>query len=402
MKRGKKLLLLTLVLVVVAGAALAALKFMPDEEVEETESISVLTLDAESITGLAWSYGDESLSFVCDGSVWSYSEDADFPLDTSYMSAMTSAVSDISAEKVIEEVSDLAEYGLDEPVCSITVTAEAETTIDIGDETSLDGLRYVSIGDGNVYLVSSDLLTNFSYGLYDLVAKETLPDMSELVSFSVERASVTLVIDYLEGSDLAYTDRYTYFAEDGDGWLSLDSELAENFVSQITGLTWGDCVDYKADLKTLGNYGLDSPAVTVTVNYIETTEVETNETDEDGETITVEMSYSEDDYDYLYTLDGEDADFDDVLDQVEALPSSGSAEGASLELGELISLSFHAEGYEDVVLRIYSYDSGSCVATINGEDPRFTDRTAVQSLVDSVNAALSAMEDDSTDDVEAE
>lgn len=402
MKRGKKLLLLTLVLVVVAGAALAALKFMPDEEVEETESISVLTLDAESITGLAWSYGDESLSFVCDGSVWSYSEDADFPLDTSYMSAMTSAVSDISAEKVIEEASDLAEYGLDEPVCSITVTAEAETTIDIGDETSLDGLRYVSIGDGNVYLVSSDLLTNFSYGLYDLVAKETLPDMSELVSFSVERASGTLVIDYLEGSDLAYTDRYTYFAEDGDGWLSLDSELAENFVSQITGLTWGDCVDYKADLKTLGNYGLDSPAVTVTVNYIETTEVETNETDEDGEPITVEMSYSEDDYDYLYTLDGEDADFDDVLDQVEALPSSGSAEGASLELGELISLSFHAEGYEDVVLRIYSYDSGSCVATINGEDPRFTDRTAVQSLVDSVNAALSAMEDGSTDDVEAE
>lgn len=402
MKRGKKLLLLTLVLVVVAGAALAALKFMPDEEVEETESISVLTLDAESITGLTWSYGDESLSFVCDGSVWSYSEDADFPLDTSYMSAMTSAVSDISAEKVIEEASDLAEYGLDEPVCSITVTAEAETTIDIGDETSLDGLRYVSIGDGNVYLVSSDLLTNFSYGLYDLVAKETLPDMSELVSFSVERASGTLVIDYLEGSDLAYTDRYTYFAEDGDGWLSLDSELAENFVSQITGLTWGDCVDYKADLKTLGNYGLDSPAVTVTVNYIETTEVETNETDEDGETITVEMSYSEDDYDYLYTLDGEDADFDDVLDQVEALPSSGSAEGASLELGELISLSFHAEGYEDVVLRIYSYDSGSCVATINGEDPRFTDRTAVQSLVDSVNAALSAMEDGSTDDVEAE
>ena len=269
MKRGKKLLLLTLVLVVVAGAALAALKFMPDEEVEETESISVLTLDAESITGLAWSYGDESLSFVCDGSVWSYSEDADFPLDTSYMSAMTSAVSDISAEKVIEEASDLAEYGLDEPVCSITVTAEAETTIDIGDETSLDGLRYVSIGDGNVYLVSSDLLTNFSYGLYDLVAKETLPGMSELVSFSVERASGTLVIDYLEGSDLAYTDRYTYFAEDGDGWLSLDSELAENFVSQITGLTWGDCVDYKADLKTLGNYGLDSPAVTVTVNYIE-------------------------------------------------------------------------------------------------------------------------------------
>lgn|GEM_PF-3716692 len=33
MKRGKKLLFLTLALVIVAGAALAAVKFIPDEEV---------------------------------------------------------------------------------------------------------------------------------------------------------------------------------------------------------------------------------------------------------------------------------------------------------------------------------------------------------------------------------
>lgn len=44
-------------------------------------------------------------------------------------------------------------------------------------------------------------------------------------------------------------------------------------------------VDYDADVKDLGDYGLDTPSVTVSVSYIETTEVETNETDEDGEPV---------------------------------------------------------------------------------------------------------------------
>lgn len=124
---------------------------------------------------------------------------------------MLGELEELTSSKTIEAPDDLAEYGLDEPECSISVTAEAETTIDIGGETSLDGLRYVSIGNGNVYLVSSDLLTNFSCGLYDLVSKEAVPDMSDLVSFTVETASGTLDIEYLEDSGLAYTDRYTGF-----------------------------------------------------------------------------------------------------------------------------------------------------------------------------------------------
>ena len=464
MKRGKKLLLLCLTLIVVAGAALAAVKFIPDETVEETETIAVYTVAAEDIDPLAWDYEGESLSF---GSVWSYTDDADFPLQQSYLSAMTSAVSEITATKVIEAVDDLAEYGLDEPVCSITVTSgDAATTIDIGDETSLDGLRYVSVGDGNVYLVSSDLLTNFSYGLYDLVSIESLPDMSDLVSLRVERPSGTLVIDYLEDSGLAYTDRYSYFAEDGEDYVTLGSEPAYNFIYQITGFSWSSCVNYAADDEALAACGLDSPSVTVTVDYIETTEVETNETDEDGnaitetrteeksltlelgdyaddgcyariagsdmvylidasicdsllytsiselepaeillldwdgmtgfdisldgETYSVSMEYSEDENDYLYTLDGESLDFDDVLDQIEALTNEGDASDASLSLGELISFTFRAEGWDDVELVIYSYDSSTCVAVINGEVLRFTSRTDAEEICDAVSALLTA------------
>lgn len=123
------------------------------------------------------------------------------------------------------------------------------------------GLRYVSVGDGNVYLVSSDLLTNFSCGLYDLVSMEAMPDMSDLVSITVERPSGTLVIDCLEDGGYGLTDRYMYFAEDGGEYTALSNELAYSFIYQVTGLSWGSCVDYKAEPKTLGDYGLDTPSV---------------------------------------------------------------------------------------------------------------------------------------------
>ena len=269
MKRGKKLLILAAVLIVVAGGAFAALEFIPDEEAEVTESEVIYSLDAATLTNLSWTCDGETVSFDYNGEDWTYADDADFPLDPTRLNTMLSTLEEVTAAKTIEAADDLAQYGLEEPECTITVTADTETVISVGSETSLDGLRYVSIGDGSVYLVDSGIYSSFCYGLYDLVAKEAIPDMSDLVSFTAERASGTLAIDYLEDSGLAYSDRYTYFADDGGEYTALDSTLAGDFVSQITGLTWGECVDYKAGLKDLADYGLDAPAVTVTVKGLE-------------------------------------------------------------------------------------------------------------------------------------
>lgn len=43
-------------------------------------------------------------------------------------------------------------------------------------------------------------------------------------------------------------------------------------------------MDYKAS-ENLGTYGLDDPAATVTVEYTDTVQTDTGETDEDGETV---------------------------------------------------------------------------------------------------------------------
>ena len=108
-----------------------------------------------------------------------------------------------------------------------------------------------------------------------------------------------------------------------------------------------------------------------------------------GETYSVSMEYSEDENAYLYTLGDESLELDDLLDKVEALSREGSADGAQ-GLEELISFSFHAEGWDDVELTLYSYDSGSCLVEINGEALAFTERSSAEALRDAAAEVLQA------------
>lgn len=298
MSRGKKLMGLLLVLVVLAGAAFAAKRLNPEnqETEEETETgVSVFTLDADSVTALSWTYGEESLTFEQSDGGWVYGEDSGFPLDSTYIETMLAALSDVTASKTIEDPEDLAQYGLEEPACTVSVTAGETTQLVIGDETELGGSRYLSLGDGNVYLVDTALLDSFSYGLYDLLEQEDIPSMTEVRSLSVDTGSQALEIQYLEDSGLAYSDEYVWFLEQEEGYLTLDTELTEALIANVTGLTWDECVNYQADEDDLAAYGLGGDGTTVTVGYMEQTQVETGETDEDDspvyETVESEESF---------------------------------------------------------------------------------------------------------------
>ena len=95
-------------------------------------------------------------------------------------------------------------------------------------------------------------------------------------------------------------------------------------------------------------------------------------------------------YEYVFTLDGVDVDFNDVLSSLESLESTGSAEGVTPSLGEEISFVFHrsTETFAEVELVIYKYDSASCIAVLNGESARFVSRDAVVEIVEAVNAIV--------------
>lgn len=288
MKRAKKLLILLGVLIVVCAAAFAASKLNPELNTgsDDTESSAVFTLDADSVTSLSFRYTG-SLSFERDGGTWYSNDDPDFPLDSSRIDRMVSAISSICAERTIDEPAALSEYGLSNPICQVTVSTGSggQSVLSFGSEAELGGSRYMSTGDSKVYLVDKNIIDSFDCGLYDLVTKELLPDMSNIVSFTVESGDSRYELDHIENSGLTYSDGYVWFYKDGDDYLTLDTALTNAFTGKITGLTWGDCVNYKANDDDLKAYGLAEPTAVVRVNYIESSEVATNMTDSSGSTI---------------------------------------------------------------------------------------------------------------------
>ena len=288
MKRAKKLLILLGVLIVVCAAAFAASKLNPELNTgnDDTDGSAVFTLDADSVTALSFKYTG-SLSFEHDNGTWYSNDDPDFPLDSSRIDRMVSAISSISAERTIDQPAALSEYGLSDPICQVTVDTGSgeQSVLSFGNEAELGGSRYMSIGDGKVYLVDKNIIDSFDCALYDLVTKELLPDMSNIVSFTVESGDSHYELDYIENSGLAYSDGYVWFYKDGDDYLTLDTALTNAFTGKITGLAWGECVNYKANDDDLKAYGLAEPTAVVKVDYIESSEVATNMTDSDGNTI---------------------------------------------------------------------------------------------------------------------
>jgi len=280
MKRGKKLFALLLVLVLVLGATYAVtLLNSENDQTEEEPVTTVFTLDADNVTYISWDYY-EPVSFEKRDGQWSYTGDSSFPLDSSYIDTMLDALAEVITYKTIEAVEDWDQYTLEEPYCEISLTVGGiDYTLKIGEESALGGQRYFSIGDGNAYLIDSAVLDAFSYELYDLLVMESIPDMSNVTSMNVESVAESYTVAYSYGSELSYTDEYVWFMED----KVLDTQLTENLLATMTDLYWVECVEFHAT--DLSEYGLSSPDAVITVNYMQTAEVATNETDEDGNPI---------------------------------------------------------------------------------------------------------------------
>jgi hypothetical protein len=177
MKRGTKLLLLLLALAVLCAAALVLSRLdLGQEEAAEDDSVTLLALDPDAVTQLSWTYQGETVTLVQTENGWTDAAGSGQEIDQDIVASMLDALSSVTAQKTIESPDDLAQYGLEEPTCTISAQGETAAQLVIGDAASIGSARYLSVGDGNVYLVDSSLLTSFSYSLSDLEPEEEVSE----------------------------------------------------------------------------------------------------------------------------------------------------------------------------------------------------------------------------------
>ena len=274
MQRYKRILILLGVLVVALAVTFGVSRYQEAQEKIAASDEIILEIPTEDVTALSWVTDDASFSFHRDGT-WSYDDDEAFPVSEEKMEELLSPFASLGAAFIIEDVEDFDQYGLEDPTCTITVETGEETyTIDLGAFSTMDAQRYVSIGDGNVYLVSTDPMDYYDATLSELIDNDEIPafDTVDSMIFSGE-ADYTL--RYEEGNPRAYSEDDVYFTQVDGQDLPLDTSLVNTYLSTLSYLDLSTYVSYNVSDEELEAYGLASPELTVEVAYT----VE----DEDGE-----------------------------------------------------------------------------------------------------------------------
>lgn len=256
MNRGKKLLILVAVLAVAVFAVWGVAELTKPEVIPiGTESgETILTVDVSSLTRLSWNWGAEQFDFNYSGTAWTCNIQEGYVPNTALMAEILVELSDVRAEKIIDQPGELSLYGLDAPLCTVTA---GDKVLKFGDASSLNDTHYLSIGDGKVYMVDSNTYSCFAYTRKELVQFDTIPAMTALTGMTFENSSGTLVLENIGENDRTYSSHYTWFLKDDATMISQD--MVDGILLYLQDLTWIECVDTGA--ADLSVYGLDTPAV---------------------------------------------------------------------------------------------------------------------------------------------
>jgi len=268
MKRSKKIYILAAVLLFACLSTFVLNRYQEHvEKIKETDQV-ILEIPSDSVKSLSWEYKSKTLAFHKDEK-WFYDEDEAFPVDEEKINDRLNLFKEFGASFIIEEVEDYGQYGLDDPVCTINLsTGDRSYEIKLGDYSKMDLQRYVSIGDGNVYLVKKDPLNFFDGDLRDMIDNDKIPSLDEVTEIQFAGRE-TYNILYEEDSPRAYSDDDVYIANINGKNLPLDKSRVDKYLRNISNLNLTDYVTYKASDEDLKSYGLDSPELTVTVKYTE-------------------------------------------------------------------------------------------------------------------------------------
>ena len=297
-----KMILAVAVLAVCCGAYAGVKTYVSHQEQKESEAeseenTSVFTASADDIKSLDFMVDDTETTFEKKDDSWVKKDDTDFPVNQSTLDSAASSVTSVESDRVLEDVDDLAEYGLDSPANTIKIVTKSEdedgddttTTLYVGDENSSTSQYYVRKDDDEktVYLVDSSCVEPFTKTLYDYAQMEDFPAISS--TDTITKISVDGDNSYELKKD-ADTSVWSVSANGEED--KADSATVSSLVSSFGSMAYNSMADYKCEDKS--KYGLDKPYSTITVDYQEEAETsddnaETSDSETPDSTETTEM-----------------------------------------------------------------------------------------------------------------
>ena len=342
MKKSTKLVSAVVVLAVLGGVYVGLNTYVSKEEKTESSSdeeskTEVFSVKTDDIKSLGFIVDKKAVTFEKKDDSWVKEDETAFPVNQTTLDSAASAIETVEADRVLEDVEDLTEYGLDSPSNTITVdTDDGTTKFNIGDENTSTNQYYISKDDDDstVYVVAADTVSPFMNSLYDYAQGEDFPtiDSSTVKKVQVSEDKDSYVLE--ENSDGATWD------VSGDGSSdkeSADTTAAGNVTSGLGSFAFDQFVNYNAE--DLSQYGLDKPYATITVDYQEEVEDDSADSTNSGEN---DSTASESD-----SESSDSTDTDSGSEDADSADDKASAEDSSADSADSTDASDDSDSSED-------------------------------------------------------
>lgn len=210
---------------------------------------------------------------------WTIEEWADLPLNGGALSAITSSVASVTAQKVIEEnAPDLSKYGLTDPAAEVKVTfKDSQNTVKeflLGDKAPTSGQTYFAFkGENTVYTVTTasfSTLTTSKLNAIDLTPVDSVTEYPVIKDVDIRRADLSYPVQLAYDPDVGVVEEtknaeYDYSHRLGAPFsFGLDSEESTPLLRSVFGLTADSAAMVYPAAEDLEAAGFSAPTAVVT------------------------------------------------------------------------------------------------------------------------------------------
>ncbi len=255
------------------------LKNKNQQEEAETASAPMLEMESDSVTELSFQVDGEQADFVKEEETWVNTGDENFPVNQDKINDLVEDLTTAEADRVLTDVEELSQYGLEEPVNTVKFkdSSGTEKEMLLGSQNQGTGSYYLCFADdlSTVYVTSTDVAGNLPPDIMEMAEYTSYP---EITSTYVQEIRV----DKSEGSYYLLKNEETtdweVTGEDGRSY-SAEYQEASGLALDLADLTYSGLADYAAE--DLSVYGLENPSAKIFMKY--EVEKEEEETDESAE-----------------------------------------------------------------------------------------------------------------------
>ncbi len=356
-KRTRTLFLLLLFLLLCIGAWFLLDKTLPEGEegtATETTSTDIYVMDYPDVREISWEIdnwsdnkenesgdywtGDTAAATEENGEKvkvrFSYSKKEgewvddyhpDFPVGEEYFKTFLEKYTRLKAVSVFQDTGT-EEMGFDHPYAVMDIKGNIAMKVTFGNLNATGWQRYVSVGDGNVYMVNIEDLIPLRLDRMTICRREALPDTEQLDRVRIFDAEENLLLSVKrEGK--------TYYRM--DTYAELSTELCEEYFKKVQALYWTEVLSYQAAKANLPSFGFNDHSTIVEMSY------QDRETGEDTVLrILVSDAFTDSDYrngkyensKYVYRIPGswfQDCNiaYDDLTDPEQGVKITTAANG---------------------------------------------------------------------------